>query len=119
MAGKAGYTPLSFKSGFSSSKFCGKNSKTVKPKVKPVKHTPLHNKNVISSIIAEKAKLIQDSKLEKQGSKVKPKLKAEAKLKTWEDEETSDWNGIDDLPVPAAPEVSKVYRKSSMAYRIF
>ena len=46
----------------------------------------MHNKSVISSIIAEKAKLCQEMKLQ---SKMKPKLKAEAKVKTWEDDETT------------------------------
>lgn len=55
--------------------------------MKPAKQTPLHNKNVISSIIAEKAKLSQEVKLEKQNGKVKPKLKAEVKVKNWEDDE--------------------------------
>lgn len=82
----------------------------MKSKVKPAKQTPLHNKNVISSIIAEKAKLSQVSKLEKQGGKVKPKLKAEAKLKTWEDEESADWGGIDNLQVMNVPEIPKVIK---------
>jgi len=56
-------------------------------KAKPAKQTPLHNKNVISSIIAEKAKLSQEMKLEKHSSKIKPKLKAEVKVKNWEDDE--------------------------------
>lgn len=58
-----------------------------KIKARPAKQTPLHNKNVISSILAEKAKLSQEVKLEKQSSKIKPKLKAEVKMKNWEDEE--------------------------------
>ena len=108
--GKTGYTPLPFKSGISSSKSIAKNQKTAKSKAKPAKQTPLHNKNVISSIIAEKAKLSQDSKLEKQGSKVKPKLKAEAKLKIWDDEEPVDWNEIDTLSVPVVPEAPTVFK---------
>lgn len=60
--------------------------KATKAKAKPAKQTPLHNKNVISSIIAEKAKLSQEMKLEKHGGKVKPKLKAEIKVKNWDDE---------------------------------
>lgn len=56
-------------------------------KAKPAKQTPLHNKNVISSIIAEKAKLSQEVKLEKHSGKIKPKLKAEVKMKNWEDDE--------------------------------
>lgn len=61
--------------------------KVTKAKAKPAKQTQLHNKNVISSIIAEKAKLSQEMKLEKHGGKVKPKLKAEIKVKNWEDDE--------------------------------
>lgn len=86
--GKTGYTPLPFKTGISSIKSSSKSHKSTKSKPKPAKQTPLHNKNVISSIIAEKAKLSQEVKLDKQ-SKMKPKLKAEAKVKTWEDDETS------------------------------
>lgn len=56
-------------------------------KAKPAKQTPLHNKNVISSIIAVKAKLSQEVKLEKHSGKIKPKLKAEVKMKNWEDDE--------------------------------
>lgn len=84
---KTGYTPLPFKAGMSSMKSANKSHKS-KSKAKPAKQTPLHNKNVISSIIAEKAKLSQEVKLEKQ-SKMKPKLKAEVKVKTWEDDEAS------------------------------
>lgn len=69
-------------------KSSSKNHKSAKLKPKPAKQTPLHNKNVISSILAEKAKLSQELKLEKQ-SKMKPKLKTEVKVKTWEDEEPS------------------------------
>lgn len=61
--------------------------KVTKTKAKPAKQTPLHNKNVISSIIAEKAKLSQEVKLEKHSGKIKPKLKAEVKVKNWEDDE--------------------------------
>lgn len=64
-----------------------KMQKVAKAKAKPAKQTPLHNKNVISSIIAEKAKLSQEMKLEKHSGKVKPKLKAEVKVKNWEDDE--------------------------------
>lgn len=116
--GKTGYTPLPFKSGFSSSKSSGKSQKALKSKVKPAKQTPLHNKNVISSIIAEKAKLSQVSKLEKQGIKVKPKLKAEAKLKTWEDEESADWSGVDNLQEANVPEIPKVPNSQYLAYKI-
>ncbi|XP_036150363.1 uncharacterized protein LOC105840034 isoform X3 [Monomorium pharaonis] len=84
---KAGYTPLPFKSGVSSPKLQTKIQKVAKMKTKPAKQTPLHNKNVISSIIAEKAKLSQEVKLEKHCSKIKPKLKAEVKVKNWEDDE--------------------------------
>ncbi|XP_023289035.1 uncharacterized protein LOC105699944 isoform X2 [Orussus abietinus] len=97
---KSGYTPLPFKSSLSCSKISSKSHKVSKPKTKPVKQTPLHSKTVISSIIAEKAKLSQDSKLEKQTSKIKPKLKAEAKVKTWEDEESGDWASVADSTVP-------------------
>lgn len=72
----------------SSMKSSSKSHKSSKSKSKPAKQTPLHNKNVISSIIAEKAKLSQEVKLEKQ-SKMKPKLKAEVKVKTWEDDEAT------------------------------
>lgn len=82
-------------------KSSSKGHKSVKTKPKPVKQTPLHNKNVISSIIAVKAKLSQEVKLEKQ-SKMKPKLKAEAKVKTWEDDE------------PAAPIVENVLPESTV-----
>lgn len=84
---KTGYTPLPFKSGVSSLKPQVKIQKVTKVKTKPAKQTPLHNKNVISSIIAEKAKLSQEVKLEKHNSKIKPKLKAEVKVKNWEDDE--------------------------------
>ncbi|KAL0131790.1 hypothetical protein PUN28_002974 [Cardiocondyla obscurior] len=82
---KTGYTPLPFKSRVSSPKPQAKMQK--KLKAKPAKQTPLHNKNVISSIIAEKAKLSQEVKLEKHISKIKPKLKAEVKVKNWEDDD--------------------------------
>lgn len=89
---KTGYTPLPFKSGVLPLKLQAKSQKTVKTRTrqtaKPAKQTPLHNKNVISSIIAEKAKLSQEVKLEKSSAKVKPKLKAEVVLKQWEDDET-------------------------------
>lgn len=84
ISNKTGYTPLPFKTGVSSSL---KVQKIPKAKTKPAKQTPLHNKNVISSIIAEKAKLSQEVKLEKHTPKVKPKLKAEVKVKNWEDDE--------------------------------
>ncbi|XP_015116479.1 uncharacterized protein LOC107040773 isoform X2 [Diachasma alloeum] len=91
--GKSGYTPVPFKSGLSASKGITKSHKITKSNVKPVKQTPLHNKNVISSIIAEKAKLSQEARLEKV-VKLKPKLKAEAKLKEWSSDgaEQSEWN---------------------------
>ncbi|XP_071556441.1 uncharacterized protein Wge isoform X2 [Temnothorax nylanderi] len=85
---KTGYTPLPFKSRVSSPKPQAKVQKVTKMKAKPAKQTPLHNKNVISSIIAEKAKLSQEVKLEKHSGKIKPKLKAEVKMKNWEDDET-------------------------------
>lgn len=66
-------------------------------KAKPAKQTPLHNKNVISSIIAEKAKLSQEVKLEKYSSKIKPKLKAEVKVKNWEDDE-NDTVQLENVP---------------------
>lgn len=88
---KTGYTPLPFKSGVSSApKTQSKVQKVTKAKAKPAKQTSLHNKNVISSIIAEKAKLSQEVKLERQGGKIKPKLKAEVKLKSWKDDENED-----------------------------
>lgn len=46
---KTGYTPLPFKAGMSSMKSANKSHKS-KSKAKPAKQTPLHNKNVISSI---------------------------------------------------------------------
>lgn len=77
-----GYTPLPFKTNLTMSK--GKISKNAKPKSsKTPLQTPLHNKSVISLILAEKEKLNRDKQ---SGGKVKPKLKAEAKLKTWDDE---------------------------------
>ncbi|XP_014473147.1 PREDICTED: uncharacterized protein LOC106743634 isoform X2 [Dinoponera quadriceps] len=89
---KTGYTPLPFKSGVLPLKSQSKAQKIAKTRTrqatKPAKQTPLHNKNVISSIIAEKAKLSQEVKLEKNSGKVKPKLRAEAMLKKWEDDET-------------------------------
>lgn len=74
-------------------------------KAKPAKQTPLHNKNVISSIIAEKAKLSQEVKLEKYSSKIKPKLKAEVKVKNWEDDE-NDTLQLENVP-PKEPTVEK------------
>ncbi|XP_057330421.1 uncharacterized protein LOC130670856 isoform X3 [Microplitis mediator] len=73
---------------------CGLNSKAKvnQAKVKPIKQTPLHNKNVICSIIAEKAKLSQDSKLEKQVIKFKPKFKNH-KVKEWDDDKEWDYSG--------------------------
>ncbi|XP_044585672.1 uncharacterized protein LOC123265818 [Cotesia glomerata] len=53
-------------------------------KPKAIKQTPLHSKNVISSILAEKAKLSQEAKLEKQVIKLKPKFKPQ-KVKDWEE----------------------------------
>lgn len=105
--GKSGYTPLPFKSGIAGNK-SSKSNKIAKSKVKPVKQTPLHNKNVISSIIAEKAKLSQETKLERQVTKVKPKLKAEAKMKIWEEDESGEWNyTIENVP----PEVCSLEKE--------
>ncbi|KAK0076969.1 hypothetical protein PV325_004610 [Microctonus aethiopoides] len=53
------------------------NNKSTKSKVKSIKHTQLHNKNVICSIIAEKAKLSQEAKLEKKIMKLKPTINDE------------------------------------------
>ncbi|XP_074094348.1 BAH domain and coiled-coil containing protein winged eye isoform X2 [Cotesia typhae] len=53
-------------------------------KPKAIKQTPLHSKNVISSILAEKAKLSQEAKIEKQVIKLKPKFKPQ-KVKDWEE----------------------------------
>lgn len=101
--GKSGYTPLPFKSSMSGSKGA-KAHKIAKSKLKPVKQTPLHNKNVISSIIAEKAKLSQEARLEKQVTKVKPKLKAEAKIKDWEEDETGEWSyTVENIPREVTP----------------
>lgn len=74
-------------------------------KAKPAKQTPLHNKNVISSIIAEKAKLSQEVKLEKYSNKIKPKLKAEVKVKNWEDDE-NDTVQLENVP-PKEPIIQK------------
>lgn len=103
--GKTGYTPLPFKTTLSSIKSSSKNHKSTKSKPKPAKQTPLHSKNVISSIIAEKAKLSQEVKLDKQ-SKMKPKLKAEAKVKTWEDDESSSIT--ENMPESTVEELTKV-----------
>ncbi|XP_008559177.1 uncharacterized protein LOC103579528 isoform X3 [Microplitis demolitor] len=75
---------------------CGLNSKNKinQTKMKPIKQTPLHNKNVICSIIAEKAKLSQDAKLEKQIIKLKPKFKNHGKVKDWNDDKIEwDYSG--------------------------
>lgn len=103
---RTGYTPLPFKSGVSLPKTQSKVQKVTKAKAKPAKQTPLHNKNVISSIIAEKAKLSQEMKLEKHGSKVKPKLKAEVKVKNWEDDE-NDTVPSENVP-PEEPVIQKL-----------
>lgn len=57
---------------------------------------------MISSIIAEKAKLNQEVKLEKHSAKVKPKLKAEVKVKNWEDDE-NDTIVSESIPLEEAP----------------
>lgn len=90
--GKTGYTSLPFKSNIKNSKRLKKSHKIKKLNIKSSKQTPLHNKNVISSIIAEKAKLNQEPKFEKQIVKLKPKLKAEVKLKTWNADQDTEWN---------------------------
>ena len=107
--GKTGYTPLPFKTTLSSIKSSSKNHKSTKSKPKPAKQTPLHSKNVISSIIAEKAKLSQEVKLDKQ-NKMKPKLKAEAKVKTWEDDESS--SVTENMPESTVEELTKVKYKN-------
>lgn len=100
---ETGYTPLPFKSEVptpqmpSTSKASqmpstDKASQMPKMKARPAKQkgaaeTALHNKNVISSIIAEKAKLCKEVKLQKCGGKTKPKLKAEVKVKSSKDKE--------------------------------
>lgn len=116
---KTGYTPLPFKTGISGPKG-GNGNKTTKSvkqltnnkgKVKPVKQTPLHNKSVISSIIAEKEKFSSNARLEKQGSKVRPKLKAEVKLKTWDEDDNIEWSStlVENIPpVETEPEVAAV-----------
>lgn len=113
---RTGYTPLPFKSGVSLPKTPSKMQKITKAKAKPAKQTPLHNKNVISSIIAEKAKLSQELKLEKHGGKVKPKLKAEVKVKNWEDDE-NDTISSENVP-PEEPIVQKLIKvaKSLLRY---
>lgn len=113
---RTGYTPLPFKSGVSLPKTPSKMQKITKAKAKqPAKQTPLHNKNVISSIIAEKAKLSQELKLEKHGGKVKPKLKAEVKVKNWEDDENDTTS--ENVP-PEEPIVQKLVKvaKSLLRY---
>lgn len=112
---RTGYTPLPFKSGVSLPKTPSKTQKITKAKAKPAKQTPLHNKNVISSIIAEKAKLSQELKLEKHGGKVKPKLKAEVKVKNWEDDENDTTS--ENVP-PEEPIVQKLVKvaKSLLRY---
>lgn len=105
---RTGYTPLPFKSGVSLPKAPSKLQKIMKAKAKPAKQTPLHNKNVISSIIAEKAKLSQELKLEKHGGKVKPKLKAQVKVKSWEDDE-NDTIPSENVP-PQEPIVQKLVK---------
>ncbi|XP_034941429.1 uncharacterized protein wge isoform X2 [Chelonus insularis] len=90
--GKSGHASLPIKCGLTSPKGMTKSHKMNKAKVKPIKQTPLHNKNVISSIIAEKAKLSQEAKLEKQVMKLKPKFKAENKVRDWNDDEENEWN---------------------------
>lgn len=105
--GKTGYTPLPFKTTLSSIKSSSKNHKSTKSKPKPAKQTPLHSKNVISSIIAEKAKLSQEVKLDKQ-NKMKPKLKAEAKVKTWEDDESS--SVTENMPESTVEELTYLFQ---------
>ncbi|XP_011866393.1 PREDICTED: uncharacterized protein LOC105561220 isoform X3 [Vollenhovia emeryi] len=109
---KTGYTPLPFKTRVSSPKPQTKVQKVTKMKAKPAKQTPLHNKNVISSIIAEKAKLSQEVKLEKHSGKIKPKLKAEVKVKNWEDDET---DMVQPENVPAVePLIQKPVKEASI-----
>jgi hypothetical protein len=104
---KTDYTPLPFKTGVSSPLKTQKKAKT-----KPAKQTPLHNKNVISSIIAEKAKLSQEVKLEKHNAKVKPKLKAEVKVKNWEDNENDtiapENISLEESPIQESVQVMKI-----------
>lgn len=65
-----------------------KGHRDTKTKTKPIKQTSLHNKNVISSIIAEKARLSEEVKVGKPTTgRIKPKLKAEVKVKNWDDDE--------------------------------
>lgn len=71
-----GYTPLPFKSSMSSLR----QSKV--QKTKRIKQTPLHKKDVIvSSIFGDKAK-------KHSSGKVKPKLKAEVKIKNLKNDES-------------------------------
>ncbi|XP_020288061.1 uncharacterized protein LOC109856804, partial [Pseudomyrmex gracilis] len=113
---KTGYTPLPFKSGLSSApKTQSKVQKVTKMKAKPAKQTSLHNKNVISSIIAEKAKLSQEVKLEKHsGNKIKPKLKAEVKIKNWKDDE-NDAASCASIPCSDEPAVQKPAKETPPA----
>lgn len=87
--------------------------KVTKMKAKPAKQTPLHNKNVISSIIAEKAKLSQEVKLEKHSGKIKPKLKAEVKVKNWEDDEN------DTIQLENVPSKEPIVEKSVKVIKSF
>jgi len=105
---------LPFKTGVSAPL---KTQKVPKTKIKPAKQTPLHNKNVISSIIAEKAKLSQEVKLEKHSAKIKPKLKAEVKMKDWEDNENDtivpesamlEESPLEEPPVQESVKVTKI-----------
>lgn len=99
------FAPLSMKVN----SFGGGAQKKRSHKSKPPKQTPLHNKNVISSIIAEKARHSLDSKLDKQANKVRPKLKAEVKLKEWEDDTDSaaDLNNLDENVPPVSNSIDE------------
>lgn len=69
-------------------KSSGKVGKLSKTKIKSAKQTQLHNKSVISLILAEKEKLNRGH----HSAKIRPKLKAEVKVKTWDDEEWDSSN---------------------------
>ncbi|KAK0167944.1 hypothetical protein PV327_001793 [Microctonus hyperodae] len=86
---KTNHNSLAFKCGGTNLKG---NNKSTKSKVKSIKHTQLHNKNVICSIIAEKAKLSQEAKLEKKIMKWKPIINDEITDKSNNFETNKEFN---------------------------
>ena len=93
LSNKSGYTPLPFKSNVPIVRSSAKSGKSSKNKTNAAKPTQLHNKSVISLILAEKEKLNRC----KQSSKVKPKLKAEVKMKDWFPDREELENQLGDL----------------------